>query len=108
LKPSAALWTFGLIILISQTFFQHNLLRSALGEKFVLPDKVWQRMNSVWVTYFGVMGLLNLWVAYSFSTDAWANFHTFGSFGLSIIFILGQGVYLNYHQSREGLDKPIP
>ena len=106
-KPSAALWMMGLIFLISQTFFQRNLLRSALGEKFELPDKVWQRLNFAWVTYFVVMGVLNLWVAYSFSTDTWANFHTFGSFGLSITFILGQGVYLSYHQSPEDLDKPI-
>jgi intracellular septation protein len=58
---------------------------------------VWQRLNFAWIAYFGLMGLLNLWVAYSFSTDAWASFHTFGSVGLSLVFIVGQGIYLSRH-----------
>lgn len=107
-KPSVILWMMGLIFLISQTYFQRNLLRSTLGDELELPDIVWKRLNFAWVIYFGLMGALNLWVAYSFSTDEWANFHTFGSSGLSIAFILGQGVYMSYHQQPEGLDKPTP
>jgi len=107
-KPSAALWAMGLTFWISQTFFHHNLLRSTLGEELELSDKVWQRLNFAWVAYFGLMGLLNLWVAYSFSTDAWASFHTFGSFGLSIAFIIGQGVYLSRHLPPVDAGTPPP
>ena len=105
-KPSVILWVMGLIFLISQTRFKRNLLRSTLGDELELTDIAWKRLNFAWIIYFGLMGALNLWVAYSFSTDAWANFHTFGSSGLSIAFILAQGVYMNYHQKPEGLDKP--
>ncbi len=107
-KPSGAFWAMGLVFWISQAFFHKNLLRSTLGAEIELSDKVWQRLNFAWVAYFGLMGLINLWVAYSFSTDAWANFHTFGSIGLSLVFILGQGVYLGRHLEPAPADKPTP
>jgi intracellular septation protein len=47
------------------------------------------------VAFFGLMGLLNLWVAYHFSTDAWVNFKLFGGIGLMLLFTLAQGVYLS-------------
>lgn len=103
-KPSVILWMMGLIFLISQTCFQRNLLRSTLGGELELPEMVWKRLNLVWVIYFVLMGALNLWVAYSFSTDEWANFHTFGSTGLSIAFLFGQGIYIRKYQQPEAVD----
>jgi intracellular septation protein len=55
---------------------------------------VWRRLNFAWVTFFGFMGLLNLWVAYSFSTDTWVNFKLFGGIGLMVLFTVAQGLYL--------------
>jgi intracellular septation protein len=107
-KPSIAFWAMGLMFWGSQTFFHRNLLRSTLGSELELSDKVWQRLNFAWVAYFALMGLVNLWVVYSFSTDAWANFHTFGSTVLSVLFILGQGVYLSRHMEPVQADKPAP
>jgi intracellular septation protein len=49
------------------------------------------------VAFFGLMGLLNLWVAYSFSTDTWVNFKLFGGIGLMLLFTLAQGFYLSRH-----------
>jgi intracellular septation protein len=40
------------------------------------------------------MGALNLFVAYSFSTDAWVNFKLFGGIGLMLLFVLAQGMFL--------------
>jgi len=105
-KPSAAMWAMGLVFWVSQAFFHRNLLRSTLGDELPLPDHAWQRLNFAWIAYFGAMGLINLWVAYSFSTDAWASFHTFGTVGLSVAFIAAQGVYLSRHLPPEGSDKP--
>ncbi len=71
-----------------------NLLRSMLGAELQLPARVWHRLNFAWVAFFAGMGLLNLWVAYTFSTEAWASFKAFGSTGLVIVFTLAQGFYL--------------
>jgi intracellular septation protein len=47
------------------------------------------------------MGLLNLWVAFSFSTATWVNFKLFGGMGLMLAFVLGQAVLLNKHIKTE-------
>ena len=108
-KPSIAFWLMGLVFWISQAFLHKNLLRSTLGAEIELSDMVWQRLNFAWVAYFGLMGLLNVWVVYSFSTDAWANFHTFGTTALSFAFILGQGFYLSRHlEPLPAADKRAP
>jgi len=96
-KATVAFWTLGSIFWISQSFFRRNLLRSTLGEELELPDAVWLRLNFAWVAYFAVMGAINLWFVYAASTDAWATFHSFGTFGLSIAFVIAQGVYLSRH-----------
>ncbi len=56
-----------------------------------LPAKIWHRLNFAWVAFFAVMGLINLWVAYSFSTSAWVNFKLFGALGLMLAVHGGAG-----------------
>jgi intracellular septation protein len=51
------------------------------------------------------MGLLNLYVAHSFSTDTWVNFKLFGAMGLLIAFTVAQGLYLSRHLKD---DEPPP
>jgi intracellular septation protein len=48
-----------------------------------------------------VMGLLNIWVAYSFSTSTWVNFKLFGTLGLMLLFTLAQGLYLARYLKEE-------
>jgi intracellular septation protein len=100
-KPSVLYWVMGMSLWLSQLLFRKNLLRLLLGEQLQLPDAVWQRLNGAWVGFFGVMGLLNLWVAYSFSTDAWVNFKLFGGIGLMLLFTLAQGLYLSRYLPEE-------
>jgi intracellular septation protein len=99
-KPSVLYWVMGTAFLVSQLFGK-NLLRLLLGEQLVLPDTVWQRLNAMWVAFFGAMGLLNIWVAYSFSTSTWVSFKLFGGIGLMVLFTLAQGVYLSRHVKDE-------
>lgn len=96
-KPSVLYWLMGLSLWLSPLLFGKNLLRVLLGEQMELPDRVWHRLNFAWVAFFGLMGLLNLWVAYHFSTDGWVNFKLFGGIGLMLLFTLAQGLYLSRH-----------
>lgn len=94
-KPSVLYWAMGLSFWISQAFFGRNLLRALIGAQLELPALAWQRLNISWIGFFAVMGLLNLLVAYSFSTDTWVNFKLFGGLGLMLLFTLAQGVYMS-------------
>ncbi len=105
-KPSVLYWAMGASFWISQTFFRKNLLQALIGAQHELPTTVWQRLNFAWIAFFAFMGLLNLYVAYSFSTSAWVNFKLFGGMGLMLIFTLGQGIYLSRHIKPEPVEEP--
>ncbi len=100
-KPSVLYWVMGAAFWISSAFFGKNLLRTLMGSQLELPDPVWQRLNIAWIAFFTLMGLLNLYVAYSFATSTWVNFKLFGALGLMVLFMLGQGVYLSRHLKNE-------
>ena len=100
-KPSVLYWAMGLSFWLSPLLFNKNLLRVLLGEQMNLPATVWHRLNFAWVAFFGLMGLLNLWVAYSFSTGTWVNFKLFGGIGLMLLFTLAQGLYLSRYMKDD-------
>lgn len=93
-KPSVLYWLFSAILLVSNIGFKKNLMRSLLQEKIALPLHAWNRLNLSWSLFFAVLGFLNLYVAYNYSTDSWVNFKLFGFTGLMLVFILVQGVWL--------------
>ncbi len=100
-KPSGLYWAMGLAFWLGPLLFGKNLLRMLMGEQLQLPATVWQRLNFAWIAFFALMGLLNLWVAYSFSTAAWVNFKLFGGIGLMLLFTLAQGLYLSKYLEPE-------
>lgn len=100
-KPSVLYWAMGTALWLSQALFGKNLLRSLLGGQIELPTAVWHRLNFAWVAFFATMGLLNLWVAYTFSTSTWVNFKLFGGLGLMLAFTIAQGLYLSRYVKDE-------
>ncbi|MDE1950777.1 MAG: septation protein A, partial [Burkholderiales bacterium] len=107
-KPSVLYWTMGTALWASPLLFGKNLLKVLLGEQLQLPARVWHRLNFAWVAFFAGMGLLNLWVAYSFSTDAWVNFKLFGGLGLMLVFTIAQGLYLGRYLEEPAPEAPPP
>jgi intracellular septation protein len=101
-KPSVLYWVMGLGFWISRAVFRKNLLQTLMGEQLQLPAAVWQRLNFAWIAFFGLMGLANIYVAYSFSTATWVNFKLFGGIGLMLLFTLAQGLYLSRYLQADG------
>ncbi len=93
-KPTVLYWLFSAILLVSNVVFNKNLMRSLLQEKIALPLHAWNRLNLSWSLFFAVLGLINLYVAFNYSTDSWVNFKLFGFTGLMLVFVLAQGVWL--------------
>lgn len=93
-KPTVLYWLMGGALAGGLLFFRKNLLKSLMGAQLELPEAAWRVMNWSWVAFFGVMGVVNLWVAYHFDTNTWVNFKLFGGLGLMALFVIGQAVYL--------------
>src|SRR2546426_6844359 len=96
-KPTVLYWVMGSALLLGQLVFKKNGIKSLMGSQMTLPDAVWRVVNFSWVGFFTVMGFLNLWVAFNFSTSVWVNFKLFGGLGLMLVFVLAQAIYLNKH-----------
>jgi intracellular septation protein len=100
-KPTLLYWVMAAAFVIAWIGWRKNLIRLLLGEQLTLPEPVWLRLNFAWAGFFALMGALNLWVAYTFSTPAWVNFKLFGIMGLLAVFAVGQGLYLARHVRDE-------
>jgi intracellular septation protein len=94
-KPSGLYWAMAAGFWISARFFGKNLIQGMMGQELQLPGAVWHRLNLAWIVFFAAMGMLNLLVAYNFSTSTWASFKVFGTTGLILLFTIAQGFYLS-------------
>lgn len=103
-KFSVFYWFMGLTFWISQAVFNKNLPQALLGKELKLTSPIWQRLNFTWVAFFGFMGLLNLYVFTTFSTETWVSFKTFGVIGLTLVFMVAQGIYIGRHLQPEADD----
>jgi intracellular septation protein len=93
-KVTVINWLFSAVFLISPLFMKKSPVQYLMEKHIKMPDNAWKRLNFSWVIYFLFLGAINLYVAYFFSLDAWVNFKLFGLLGLTIVFVLAQGVYL--------------
>jgi len=104
-KPTVLYWLFACVLLISQVLFKKNLIRSMLSNQLKLPAAIWSRLNTSWSLFFATMGAVNLYVAFSFSTDFWVNFKLFGFTGLMLVFIIFQGLFIGKHAEAQDVTK---
>ncbi len=105
-KPTIVNWLFAAILLGSAFIGEKNLLQRMLESNLQLPSPVWRNLNYAWILFFIASGVLNLYVAYSFSQEFWVNFKLFGLLGLTFLFVLLQGIYLSRFLQDEP-DKPV-
>lgn len=96
-KPTGIYWLSAIVFLASQYVGKKTLIQKMMEGNVNLPAKIWLRLNMAWSAYFITMGALNLYVAYTFSTDAWVNFKLFGGAGFMLIFVFIQAIYLTKH-----------
>ncbi len=94
-KPTMLYWIFSIVLLFSNLVFKKNLMHTLLHEKIALPMHAWNRLNLSWSLFFAMLGVINLYVAFNFSTDTWVDFKLFGFTGLMLVFILAQGAWLS-------------
>ena len=96
-KPSVLYWLFSATLLIADFGFGKNLIKAMMSKQMTLPDIVWRKLMLSWASFFAVMGALNLYVAFHYTTDTWVNFKLFGGMGLMLLFVVLQALMLAKH-----------
>jgi intracellular septation protein len=94
LKPTIIYWCYGSAFLMSQFIFKKNILKMAMGSQIMMPDAVWNKLGLIWAIYFALMGLLNYYVAFSFSQETWVDFKLYSIAALPL-FLIGQSFFLS-------------
>jgi intracellular septation protein len=101
-KPTVLYWLLACAAFLSPYFSKKPLIQQLLETNISLPQSMWISLNRNWIIFFILMGSINLWVAYSFTTNTWVNFKLFGFLGITFLFIFIQAIYLSrYIQSDE-------
>ena len=62
-----------------------------------VPKKIWKQVNFSWGLFFAIVGFVNIYVAYNYSEETWVDFKLFGVLGMTIVFMIAQGIYLAKH-----------
>ena len=101
-KPTVLYGLFAAAMIGARLLRGRNLIRMMLGRQIQLPDPVWARLDTVWALFFVVQAVLNIVIAYGFSTEIWVNFKLFGAMGLTLLFVIGQALWLGRHVREDG------
>jgi intracellular septation protein len=106
-KPTVVNWLFGIVFLGSQFIGKKNLVERMMGSTITLPSFIWPRLNMAWSLFFIALGFANLYVMSYYDTDTWVDFKLFGMMGLTLAFLVVQGIYLARYMQDEPVGEQI-
>ncbi len=116
-KPTLVYWILSALLLASQWFGSKTAIERMMSAQIALPEPVWKRLNLSWGIFFLLLGAANLYVAFFYGLDLdadtrrgiWVNFKVFGLLGLTLLFAIGQAVFMARHmQDKSDNDKSTP
>ena len=116
-KPTLVYWILAALLLASQRFGNKTAIERMMSAQVALPAPVWKRLNLSWGIFFLLLGAANIYVAFYYGLDLdadtrrgiWVNFKVFGLLGLTLLFVIGQAVFMAKHmQDKSGDDKSTP
>ena len=99
-KAPVVNWLFALAFAGSHWFGDKLLIQRMMGHAISLPAPVWRNLNLAWIAFFLIAGSANLFVAFTFQS-IWVDFKVFGSLGMTLLCLVGQGIYLSRHLHDE-------
>ncbi len=101
-KPTVINWLFATVFLGSHFIGKKIIVERMMDHAIQAPAPVWKKLSYAWILFFIGIGVLNLYVAFNYNEDTWVNFKLFGMLGITIIFVLAQGLYLAQFVQDEG------
>ncbi|CAM8340317.1 COG2917 Intracellular septation protein A [Candidatus Methylopumilus planktonicus] len=91
-KPSILYWLLSGALLFFQFFKKKNLVKNLMGKQIQLTEKGWDQISITSAVFFGVLGALNLYIAFNFSESTWVHFKLFGITGLIMCYAVLIGI----------------
>ena len=101
-KPTVVNWLFAATFFGSHFIGRKPIIERLLSQAIAINSGQWLKLSYAWILFFIISGTLNLIVAHQFSEDIWVNFKLFGLLGLTIIFLILQGIWI----AKYGVETP--
>ena len=105
-KVSIFNWVFATVIIGSQFIGKKTLIERMMAHAIEVPKNIWRNINFTWGIFFTFVGVVNIYIAYNYSEETWVDFKLFGVIGMTIVFMIAQGIYLAKHAVIDEDDKP--
>ena len=101
-KPTILYWMFSVVLAVSALFLRKNLIKAMYSKlELHLPDVIWSRLNWSWSIFFALLGVANLYVAFTYSESTWVKVKTFGLPTVMILFMVGQVLIISRYVTEE-------
>jgi len=84
-----------IVFLASQWIGKEPIIKRMLKQAASLKEDQWKKLNFMWVIFFIFSGAINIYVAYNFTEEFWVKFKLFGLFGITLVFVIIQSIWLN-------------
>lgn len=94
-KPTIVYALFAAAFLATQYLGGKTIVERLMGEAISLQVGDWRALNRMWVVFFAVMAVLNLYVVYQFDEATWVNFKLFGTLALTVLMIILQAIWIS-------------
>jgi len=102
-KASVLYWGMAAAIIIARLISGRSTLQRMLepmliekaGATGTVPNTIWRASDWLWTLSLTSLGVLNIWIAKTFSEAVWVNFKVFGAFGVTLVLIFGQIIWLS-------------
>ena len=104
-KAPVVNWLFALAFLGSHFIGDRPLIQRIMGHALSLPQAIWTKLNIAWIIFLPFCGAANLYVAFTYQ-EFWVDFKVFGSLGMTLLFLIGQGVFLAKHMNDPAATPP--
>jgi len=98
LKPTIINIIFAIILLISNKFFNKNLLKTLLQTAIVMNDDGWKKLNLRWAYFFIFLAALNELVWRTQTEELWVNFKVWAILPITLLFTIMQIPLINKYK----------
>ena len=90
LKPTIINIMFAIILLISNKFFNKNLLKTLLQTAIIMNDDGWKKLNLRWAYFFIFLAALNELVWRTQTEELWVSFKVWAILPITLLFTFMQ------------------
>ena len=98
LKPTIINIMFAIILLISNKFFNKNLLKTLLQTAIIMNDDGWKKLNLRWAYFFLFLAAVNELVWRTQTEELWVNFKVWAILPITLLFTIMQIPLINKYK----------